>query len=345
MQDYPKISIVVIGFNEAENLESTFTALKNMNYPAQLVELIYVDSGSSDGSVDIAKKYCDKVFIEPVWPTAARNRNRGLIESSNEICHFLDGDIIIDPDYLTAAVNKLSEGDVQAVFGYLDEKCNKGLSRILLHDYRNRKPGYIDSPGAGGTFIRDSLIEVNGWDERIPRGEEMELGDRYRNAGYKIWYLDCKMGIHDFGITNIFMYLKKQVKEGISIGKVTSNPSNDKFFQHIRKLASRNILFHILILAIFTGSFLTSNQWFIPGSFILYLIYLFVKYRVIRKISNKDTIYYHFIQNLTKTCELFGFIKFHLQFYKTSDSNKVSFFKRLDIKEVIREKTTQSNML
>jgi len=332
MKTQPAISMVVIGFNEAGNLHNTFNAIKNMNYPAHLLELIYVDSGSVDNSIEIAKQYCDKVFIEPEWPTAARNRNMGLIECSHPYCHFLDGDIEIDPDYIQHAVNKLLETDVQVVCGYLEEKSKKGLGKILLHDYSNRNPGLINAPGAGGTFLKDALIEINGWDERIPRGEEMEIGNRLIKSGYKIWYIDCKMGIHDFGITNLFKYAKKQINEGMSIGAVTKNPSTDNFYNHIRILANRNILFHFIVLMILTLSIILGNLWIIAGSFLTYLIYLFVKYRIIRKIRNPDTIAYHFLQNLTKTFELYGYIKFQVRFLKLSGEKKASFFKRMDIK-------------
>jgi len=334
-QDQPAVSIVVIGLNEAKNLENTFTAIRSMNYPGELVELIYVDSGSTDTSVGIAKRYCDKVFVEPEWPTAARNRNRGLIESTHEYCHFLDGDILIDPDYIQHAIAKINEGEVQAVFGYLDEKSNKGLSRILLHDYKNRKPGFINAPGAGGTFLKKVLVDVNGWDERIPRAEEMEIGDRLINAGYKIWYLNQKMGIHDFGVTNIFKLMKKQIGEGLSIGAVARIPETGRVYALIRKLARRNILFHLIILLIILGSVIFKNLWLIPGSFAFYLVYLFVKYRIIRGIRNIDSILYHYLKNLTKVFELYGYFKFQLRYSKLTPGQKISLHKRVDIKAAI----------
>jgi len=112
MKYLPPVSISVIGYNEAKNLNQTFTAIRKINYPTDRIELIYIDSGSSDNSIGIAKLYCDKYFIENQFPTAARNRNRGLIECKNDIIHFIDGDIIIDPDYLKFAVEKLLEGEV-----------------------------------------------------------------------------------------------------------------------------------------------------------------------------------------------------------------------------------------
>lgn len=338
IKELPAISIVVIGLNEANNLEGTLTAIRSMNYPAELVELIYVDSGSKDRSVEIAKMHCDKVFVEPEWPTAARNRNRGLIESSHDYCHFLDGDILMDPDYIRHAVSKIQEGEAQVVFGYLDEKTDKGLSRILLHDYKNRKPGFINAPGAGGTFLKKVLLEVNGWDERIPRGEEMEIGDRIIAAGYKIWYLDKKMGIHDFGVTNIFKLMKKQIGEGQSIGAVTKIPESGRVYERIRKLAKRNIIFHLIILFLIIVAILLKNNWMLPGAILFYLTYLFVKYRIIRGVKSTDSILYHYLKNLTKVFELYGYFKFLSKYSKLTSEQKVSCHRRIDIKEAIRNR-------
>jgi glycosyltransferase involved in cell wall biosynthesis len=336
--ELPAISIIVIGKNEAANLHNTFSAIKSLDYPGELIELIYVDSGSKDNSVEIAEKYCNKVFVEPDWPTAARNRNRGLIESSHDCCHFMDGDIVMDSNYLKAAIKKILEGDVQAVFGYLEEKSNKGLSRILLHDYRNRTPGYISAPGAGGTFLKKALIDVNGWDERIPRGEEMEIGDRLLEKGYKIWYLDQKMGVHDFGMTNIFKFFRKQSAEGRSIGQVSQVPVNSKFYNRIRLLAKRNIFFHFAILGIILLSLALLNPWIFPATLMLYVVFLFVKHVLIRGHRNWDTILYHYLKNLTKSCELYGYLTFLLRFRRMPENKKQALFNRMNILEEMKSR-------
>ena len=62
----PDISIVVIGLNEGKNLHDTFTAIREMDYPQEKLELIFVDTGSSDHSVEIAGEFTDKVFNRPL---------------------------------------------------------------------------------------------------------------------------------------------------------------------------------------------------------------------------------------------------------------------------------------
>ena len=128
--EFPFISIVIIGLNEEANLEACMQSILASNYPINKMELIYVDSGSTDDSVAIAKKYTSAVYVESKFPTASRNRNRGLIESSNDIVHFQDGDVKIHPDYLLNAVQTIVAGKAQAVCGKLIE-INKSDEEIL----------------------------------------------------------------------------------------------------------------------------------------------------------------------------------------------------------------------
>jgi len=73
------VSIVVIGRNEGQRLPRCLASVGALNYPADRRELIYVDSGSTDGSCAAAEPLVDRVLaITPAHPTAAAGRNAGL---------------------------------------------------------------------------------------------------------------------------------------------------------------------------------------------------------------------------------------------------------------------------
>lgn len=329
----PAVSVVVIGLNEAEHLEKCFQSILSSNYPEAGIELIYVDSGSIDQSIAIAYKYTSSVFIEKDWPTAARNRNRGLIECKYNIIHFIDGDIIIDPDYLHFAVKKLQEGNVHCVFGRLEEKNEKGIGKILLHDYSIRKPGLIDAPGAGGTFLKRVLVDVKGWDERIPRGEETELGERLRGAGYKIWFINKKMGTHNQGSINLAKFIKRQINEGFSLGAISKINLNSSFFSNANKSLVNNIIFHLLVFFLLILSFYTRSTWVIILFLILYAGFLFVKYRFIRRVKNPNSLKFYFLMGFSKIFVLYGYCKFCFQYIFMSSSDKLTFSRRMNIKD------------
>jgi len=309
------ISIVVIGLNEEKNLHNTFSAINNMNYLRDKIELIYVDSGSKDRSIEIAKQYADKVVIEKsTWPTAARGRNRGLIEAKNEIVHFIDGDIQIDKNYLKKAVAKIKEPNIHAVYGYLEEKSKNGINKILLSRWKYKKPGLSSAAGAGGTFKKCSLLKVNGYDERISRGEETELGERFRKAGFNIWMLDTKMGMHDYGVHSIFDYLKTQYVDGKSRMFNSFLKKSNNFFKNNNSKSASNILQNLIVIFIILMLLVSHKFLFILIFPFIYLAFLLVKYIGFKRIRDKKVILYFLMMNFSKPVVFIGQINVFISF-------------------------------
>lgn len=264
----PHISIVAIGYNEAKNLDKTFQAIENMNYPQELIEKIYVDSGSSDDSVEIARRYTDKVFIEPRFPSPGRNRNRGLLEAKFDIVHFIDGDVVIDPDYLKNIVPLFEEKNVQAIVGQLDEQYPNIYNRMAALSNVEKKEGYASFTSTGASYKREALLAVNGYDERIRRGQEAELGERFRKAGFKIWCTHHKMGSHNFAVNNLWQYLKKYEINGRSMLQLALIQGESDFVKSARPKIKKQIFkIPLFLLAIFL-SLLFSNLYFI----VIYLL-------------------------------------------------------------------------
>jgi glycosyltransferase involved in cell wall biosynthesis len=84
--DYPKISIVTPSYNQAVYLEDTLTSLLSQQYPN--LELIVIDGGSTDGSVDVIKKYADKITY---WVS---EKDNGQYEAINKGFSHTTGDIM-----------------------------------------------------------------------------------------------------------------------------------------------------------------------------------------------------------------------------------------------------------
>jgi glycosyltransferase involved in cell wall biosynthesis len=232
--NYKQLSIVVIGYNEAKNLENTFQAIKNMNYPQEKLDVIYVDSGSKDISLEIARKYTDNIYVEDKYPSAGRNRNRGLIEAKNEIVHFIDGDVIIEKNYLRNIITLFEEKGVHAIVGQLEEQSPSFFNRIAALSNANKKEGYTNSTSTGATYLRTSLLSVNGYDERIRRGQETELGERFKEAGFKIWCTRHKMGSHNFSLNSIWDYAKKYTIDAKTLFQLAILKGDSRFYYNAR---------------------------------------------------------------------------------------------------------------
>ncbi len=219
----PAVTIVIIGRNEARNLPACIQSIREMNYPQDLLEVIYIDTSSSDGSPEVARACGVTVYEESGKPpTAALARNRGLKEASSEIIHFIDGDMTLDPDYLANAVQYLGKNNVVCVFGRLLERSAKDnwIANLLDYPWKMKTPGPFDAPGAGGTFLRSALLEVGGYNPNLARGEETELGLKLRNLGYQVLMIDHYMGIHDYGITTLAGVWGKYISMGRHFGSL-----------------------------------------------------------------------------------------------------------------------------
>ncbi|MFW5879979.1 MAG: glycosyltransferase, partial [bacterium] len=257
--DLGNVSIVVIGFNEAENLDKTFRAVKNMNYPGNLIETIYVDSGSTDNSVFIAKKYTDKVFIEDKFPSPGRNRNRGLLEAQYDIVHFIDGDVIIHTDYLKNIVPLFEKKAVHAIVGQLDEQNPTIYNRLAALSNVEKKEGYTKFTSTGATYLRSALLSVDGYDERIRRGQESELGERFRKAGYRIWCTRHKMGSHNFGVNSLWDYLKKYELNATSMFQLALLKGDSFYIKSARKKILKQVV-KLVVFAIIVGLSIYCNS-------------------------------------------------------------------------------------
>lgn len=316
----PNISVVVIGYNEAANLDATFHAIKAMDYPLEKIELIYVDSGSRDGSVEIARKYADKIFIEDRFPSPGRNRNRGLMEASHDIVHFIDGDVIIDNAYLRNIIPLFNKQKAHAITGKLEELNPNIYNLMAMYANTTKKEGYTLFTNTGASYLRKALLAVNGYDERIKRGQETELGHRFRSAGYKIWRTKHRMGTHNFGITNLLDFLQIFYVNGISMCQASLLPDKGNFFQQTRTtIINQHLKFAFYIFLIFYTLF-WHNYYPLLFSFVFLLI---VQNRsIIRNIRSKNrhySILKIFISFVGQFFFYFGIIKVYFNYLNKSN--------------------------
>lgn len=314
LERYPLISIVVFGLNEAENLTPTFEAIKKIDYPEDKYELLFIDNGSTDNSVEIAKKYTKNIFVENRGnPTPAQARNRGITEAQYEIIHFVDGDIEIDRDYLKKAVKKIQEPNIDAVYGYLEERNQNTVNGILLNHWQEKKEGFSDAVGGGGTFNRKALLKVDGNDERIRRGAETELGVRFRKAGFKIWYMNYKMGVHDYGVKNVWDLAKTYYLDGQSKSHLWLLRGESDFFKTSNRTAISNILFCMFFLGLFIVSANFVGYFSLLIFFVLFYSYFLLKYIAIKKLFSLQRLAYFFLMHNFKFITFWGQIVFFIK--------------------------------
>ena len=216
--DIRSIAVVVIGRNEGERLRRCLESVRG-----RAGTVVYVDSGSTDGSVAMAQEMGVVVVdLDLSTPfTAARARNAGVeqLDETNDPAtwiQFVDGDCEIVDGYLDAAARELEiREDIAAVAGRLRERFPEASIYNRLCDIEwDTPPGEVAGIGGISMFRRSALRKVDGFNPTLIAGEEPELCVRLRLQDWKICRLDVEMALHDAAMTRFGQWWKRMVRGG-----------------------------------------------------------------------------------------------------------------------------------
>ncbi len=247
----PLISVVVIGRNEGDRLLACLQSISAMRTEGRFsVETIYVDSASTDGSVQLAAALGVRVItVHPERPSAALGRNAGWREAKGEFVLFLDGDTQLHPLFVHRALQAMHDPAVAVVWGHRRE-ADPGQSiyvRVLDLDWMYA-PGPSEFCGGDALMRRDVLEQVGGFDPSLIAGEEPELCRRIRANGHAIQHIDAPMTLHDLAITRFSAYWKRAYRAGHAYAELAARfkGSDDPLWT---AEARRNMLHGGLLLA------------------------------------------------------------------------------------------------
>jgi GT2 family glycosyltransferase len=220
------LGIVVIGRNEGERLRRCLASLDPHQHP-----VVYVDSGSSDGSVALAGAMGAVVFeLDTSIPfTAARARNDGLARllqthSEVEFVQFIDGDCEAFAGWLPEACRAMAAlPQAGVVWGGLRERFPDASIYNRLCDLEWYTPPGETSACGGIALMRvAALRQVDGFRSNIIAGEDTELCHRLRQAGWKIVRISAEMARHDAAITRFGQWWKRAVRTGHAYAQVSA---------------------------------------------------------------------------------------------------------------------------
>lgn len=220
----PLVSVVVIGRNEGDRLIRCLDSVRAMDPPPGPVELVYVDSNSTDQSVARARERGARVVEMPAGrQTAARARNAGWRSTAAPLVLFLDGDTILDHRFLAAAIAGLADPQVAVVWGHRRElkPGDTIYNRVLDLDWIY-PPGPAEFCGGDALMRRSALEQVGGFDEGLIAGEEPELCRRLRERGHVISHLDHPMTLHDLAIHSFGQYWRRAFRAGHAYAEVAA---------------------------------------------------------------------------------------------------------------------------
>jgi glycosyltransferase involved in cell wall biosynthesis len=219
----PGLSVVVIGRNESARLAECLRSVGKVR-GIEVKEIIYVDSASTDGSLELASQYGAVVIsVRSERPTAALGRNAGWRLAKSDLVLFLDGDTVLHEDFPQAACDVISrDPSIAAVWGHRREIHPEAsiFNRVLDLDWVYR-PGFTEYCGGDVLMRRSALLETGGFDDALIAGEEPELCRRLRARGYAILHIDHPMTGHDLQITRWSQYWRRATRAGHAYAEVS----------------------------------------------------------------------------------------------------------------------------
>jgi glycosyltransferase involved in cell wall biosynthesis len=212
------VGIVAIGRNEGERLRRCLASVTGRGMP-----VVYVDSASTDGSVDTARAAgAEVVALDMSRPfSAARARNEGFerllqISPAVQFVQFVDGDCEVVDGWIERARLELGAGvDVAVVCGRRRERFPKRSVYNRLADLEWDTPvGETKSCGGDAMMRVDAFRSAGGFDASVAAGEEPELCQRLRAAGRKVFRVDAEMTLHDSAMLHFGQWWKRAVRSG-----------------------------------------------------------------------------------------------------------------------------------
>ena len=214
---HPDIGIVIIGRNEGERLRRCFHSIKTAS------AVIYVDSGSTDRSVDLAREFGVMTLkLNPDEPfTASRARSEGaaaILDTFPKLrfLQFVDGDCVLEAGWLEIAREALLKDErLAAVCGRRKElHPDDTFYNRLFDDEWDTPVGLATATGGDALFRVEAYRAVEGFEPSLSAGEEPELAYRLRAQGWLIERLAAPMTSHDADMHRFSQWWSRAKRSG-----------------------------------------------------------------------------------------------------------------------------------
>jgi glycosyltransferase involved in cell wall biosynthesis len=342
MQNLQNVGVVIIGRNEGDRLRRCLLSVIE-----QTSSIVYVDSGSTDNSIQTAKSLgIEVVQLDLSTPfTAARARNEGcdrLVEINRqvELVQFIDGDCEIFPGWLKAAQKVLETySEFAVVCGRRRERFPEKTIYNRLCDLEWDTPIGEATACGGDAMMRVSAFkQVRGYNPTLIAGEEPELCVRLRQQGWKILRIDADMTLHDAAMNKFSQWWQRSLRAGHAYAQGSWLHGSSQEQHWVKE--SNSIWFWGLILpTIALGGGLFSKGW----SLLLLLSYPLMAYKIYRYVkqrnyNSKITALYTLSCLVSKFPQAQGQIQFHINKLLKRDIHLIEYKNSVAFQTTVRSK-------
>ncbi|MBW4547534.1 MAG: glycosyltransferase [Symplocastrum torsivum CPER-KK1] len=311
-----QVGLVAIGRNEGKRLHQCLLSVLG-----KVAHVVYVDSGSTDGSIELARELgVDVVELDLSTPfTAARGRNAGfhrLLQANPQIefVQFVDGDCEVVEGWLERALHELeSQSNVAVVCGRRRERFPEQSIYNRLCDIEWDTPVGEATACGGDSMMRvEAFQQVGGFNPTLIAGEEPELCVRLRQKSWKIFRLDAEMTLHDAQMTRFGQWWKRSLRAGHAYAEgawLHGREPERHWVKESRSIWLWGLFIPFLAIALALPTRGLSLLLLLGFPLLSYRIY---RYMQPRGFESKDTALYALSCMLGKFPQVQGQLKFHL---------------------------------
>ncbi|HDY89612.1 MAG TPA: glycosyltransferase [bacterium] len=193
----PYISVIIPVFNEEQTIKRCLQALMDQNDQSGNYEVVVVDNGSNDRSIQIIQEFSVKLFSENRAHNSYMARNCGLRHAKGEIIAFIDADCIADKNWLRNLIEPFHNESVGVVAGeVLSDKPRNLVQGFYEHSGFLKQEKKIKNEtaalGAGNIALRKKIFDIVGnFDEKFRWGGDNDFGIRIqKETNYLIQFAE-----------------------------------------------------------------------------------------------------------------------------------------------------------
>lgn len=261
------IAIILIGRNEGERLKRALASVIG-----RVDRIVYVDSGSTDGSAEFARAQgVQVVALDMTTPfTAARARNAGVDALRGtglpDFLQFIDGDCVMLRDWLPIALSVMrADTGLGIVTGWRREIHPEASIYNAMCDHEWVRPAGPIVACGGDMLVRSEAFEAaGGFNPGVIAAEDDEFCLRVRMAGYKLLRIPRNMTAHDADMHRFSQWWKRSVRNGHGFAQLGALHG-----AHLGRERARVYVFGLMLPAVALAGLVT-NLWVVAGVLALY---------------------------------------------------------------------------
>lgn len=196
-------SVIIPVYNESKYIEKCIDSLLEQTYSKEKMEMIFVDGGSKDKTIELINKYIDKYpklirLLHNEKKIVPYAMNIGIANSKGRYIVRLDAHAEYSKDYIEKCIECLEETGADNVGGFAETKAKNKVGKVIAKVLSSRfgvgnskfrtngQEGYVDTVPFGA-FKREIFHRLGGYDERLVRNQDNEMNYRIRKNGGKIY--------------------------------------------------------------------------------------------------------------------------------------------------------------